>query len=179
MLVLKPREKVMAGITGLVLFSLGWAYFVVQPVREQQAYLDSQLKAKNLELYEEKKILSGSSAKSAGQDLLKPFLAETSVQEEMSRMIKEIERSATSEGLQVVETKPQPVAQNAGWFELKVNISFEGRFSDVVKFLYQLEQSPKPLLVNEMILEANLPQQMTIHGQLEVRRLLIAKSVSF
>ncbi len=179
MFVLKPREKIIGISAGILLFSAFWLYFVIQPIRDYELDLDADLKAKNLKLYEAKQILGSTSASSSVKEFLKPFFSEALPQEEMLRLIKEIENFAAQEGLQVIETKPQPLLQQADWLELKVNITFEGSWGDVVKFLYQLEQSVKPLLVSEMSLEASLPQSTTIRGRLEIGRLLIINSKDF
>ncbi len=176
MLVLKFREQVIAAIAGLLVFSLAWTYFVIQPICAYQADLDTALKEKSLKLYEAKKVLDGQAAKSSMEFALKKFYSDGLPQEEMSRMIKEIESAAAADGLQVVETKPQPLVQNSGWYELKINIVFEGRWIDIAKFLYQLDGSSKPLLINEITLESTLAQQLTIRGRLEIRRLLITKA---
>lgn len=176
MLVLNQREKVIAFLTGVFLFSVVWTYFVLQPIYNYEMDLDAKLKAKSVKIYEAQKVMALSANNPPKENLLKPFFAEGSPQEEMSRLIKEIETTATGEGLQVIEIKPQPFSQKTDWIELKVNISFDGRLAEVVKFLYKLEQSSKPLWVNEMNLEASMPQQTTIRGRLEIGRLLVSKS---
>ncbi len=179
MMILKRREKMTAVVAAATLFILFWRYVVLQPIWNYENDLDADLRERNLKLYEAKKILTASSRGRVTKDLLQQFSSGGSPQEDMSRLIKEIETAANGSGLKVIETKPQPVIKNVGWFELKVNISFEGQWGDVVKFLYELENGPRPLLVNEMTLEANLPQQLTIRGRLEIGRLLVTKSSNF
>lgn len=179
MLVLKPREKVIGVSAALALFSVFWFYSVILPVRDYEIQLDHDLKIKNIELYEAKKVLQTSSAGSSSDQALIGFLAEVLPQEEMLRLIKEIETAAMQENLQVFETKPQPLLQKDNWLELKVIISFEGSIEDTVKFLYRLEQSPKPLLVNSMSLEKDIAREASIRGRLEIGRVLILKFNEF
>ena len=49
----------------------------------------------------------------------------------------------------------------------------------MVQFLSQLDSIAKPLLVNEMSLEANLPQQSTLRGRLDIGRILISPAEGF
>ncbi len=176
MLVLKPREKVVGVIAALALFSVFWFYSVISPIRDYEIQLDRDLKVKNFELFEAKKVLQASPVGSLSDQALMAFFAEALPQEEMLRLIKEIETAATQENLQVSETKPQPLSQKDNWLELKVIISFEGSIEDTVKFLYRLEQSPKPLLVNSMSLETDMAREALIRGRLEIGRVLILKS---
>ncbi len=174
--VLKNREKAMMVAAGVAVFSLLWMYIVVRPIQNYEHEIEVNLKSKNLKLFQAKKALLEKSANSAVKDSLQRFSPQGSVQEEMSRLIKDTETMATRSGLRVIEIKPQPRLQNAGWFELKVNISFEGSWDDIVGFLYQLEQDAKPLLVNEMTLEMIVAQQTMVRGKLEIERLFVAKS---
>lgn len=174
----RKREKVLWVLTVAVVFLWIWTQFVLRPIFNYGNQLDADLAAKNLKLREAKKILTGTPQQLAAKESLRRFLPEGqgSTQEDMTRMIKDIESAASASGLKVIETKPQPQVKNVGWFELKVSISFEGRWSDVVQFLYQLDSVDKPLLVNEMSLESNVPQQTSIHGRLEIGRLFAIPS---
>ncbi len=174
---LKPREKIIGILTAIVVVIWAWTFLILRPIGNFEEDLDAEIKEKSLKLYEAKKVLSGASQDFAGPDLRKQFSTEGSAQEDMSQLIKEIETAATGAGLRVSETKPQPLIKNVGWFELKVIISFEGKMSDITRFFYMLENGPKPLLVNEMSLEASTPQQAAIRGRLEIGRLLIMKSI--
>ncbi|MCB9757586.1 MAG: type 4a pilus biogenesis protein PilO [Candidatus Omnitrophica bacterium] len=174
--VLKSREKVMMVAAGVAVFSLLWTYIIVRPIQNYEHDIDVNLKSKNLKLLEAKKALLETSVNSAVKNFLQKFSAQGSAQEEMSRLIKDIEMVATRSGLRVIEIKPQPRLQNAGWFELKVNISFEGSWDDIVGFLYQLEQDDNPFLVNEMTLEMIVAQQTMVRGKLEIERLFVVKS---
>lgn len=174
--VLKNREKAMMVAAGVAVFSLLWTYIVVRPIQNYEHEIEVNLKSKNLKLFQARKALVEKSKNSAVENSLQKFSAQGSVQEEMSRLIKDTEMMATRSGLRVIEIKPQPHLQNAGWFELKVNISFEGSWDDIVGFLYQLEQDANPLLVNEMTLEMIVTQQTMVRGKLEIERLFVAKS---
>lgn len=175
-MVLKFREKVMMAAAGLVLFCLFWMYAVLRPIQNYEQGIDAKLKSDNLKLYEIKQAILGTATNSVDRSSLSQFLARGSQQGEMSRLNKDIEMMATRSGLRIVEIKPQPRVQNAGWFELKVSISFEGSWADVVEFLHQLEQGETPLLVNEMTLETSVSQQTMMRGKLEIERLLVMKS---
>jgi Tfp pilus assembly protein PilO len=166
----KQREKVLWIITVTVAFLWAWKLFVLTPISQYRDKLDAELGAKNIKLREARMTLSATPH--SAQESLKRFTSEGSGQEDMARMIKDLEAAAAGSGLRVLETKPQPQTNNVGWFELKVSLVFEGSWSDVVRFMYQLESVDKPLLVNEMSLEANLPQQSSIRGRLEIGRFL-------
>lgn len=157
----------------VAVFSLLWTYVVLRPIQNYEQEMDANLKSKNLKLLEARKALLETSVNSSVRNSLQIFSAQGSVSEEMSRLIKEIEMIATRSGLRVIEIKPQPRVQNTSWFELKVNILFEGSWEDIVGFLYQLEQDANPLLVNEMTLEMIISQQTMVRGKLEIARLLV------
>ncbi len=179
MRILKPREKAIAIVAGVILSLLIWMYFVLQPIQSFERNLDADLQRKNLKLYEARKILAISPENSLAKDFLKQHASQGAAQEDMSRLIKEIQTAATTAGLKVLEIKSQPLLRNVGWFELNVNISFEGRFSEVVGFLYELDYGTKSFLVNEITLESNSLQQTSIRGRLVIGRLLVEKSVDF
>ena len=118
----KRREKILAILTGIVVFAWVWTYLVLRPIFDYRDQLDDEIAAKNLKLREAKKILTGSPQNA--KESLKRFVSEGSGQEEMARMIKDIETAAAGTGLRVLETKPQPQVNNVGWFELKVSLIF-------------------------------------------------------
>jgi len=168
----KKRTKTLGILAGVVVFTWVWTYLILRPIFEYRDKLDADLSTKNLKFKEAKKILNASPQRLNPKEALKRFISENSSQEDMAKMIKDIEAAAVASGLRVLETKPQPQTNNVGWFELKVSIVFEGNWSDVVRFLYEIESVTKPLFVNEMSLEANLPQQTTVRGRLEIGRIL-------
>ena len=176
MFVFKQREKLFVFLTGAFFLFFLWAQFILRPSIDYSKELDAALVFKNAKLHQAKNILGGTAQQLATKEFLEKLSSQGSPEEEMSLLIKEVETAATGSGLKVLETKPLPLSKNMGWVELKVSLAFEGRFSDVVRFLYQMEERPKPLLVNEMIMEVNLPQQETIRCQMEVGRLLMIKS---
>jgi len=173
---IKQREKLLLVLTIVVVLGWAWKFFVLNPILDYGDKLDAELVVKNLKLREAKKIINSSPQKAATQESFKRFISGGSNQEDMTKMIKDIEAAAAQAGLKVLETKAQPQVKNVGWFELRVSISFEGRWSDVVRFFYQLENVDKPLLVNEMSLEANMPQQTSVRGRFEIGRLLTIAS---
>ena len=176
MAALKLRERIMMAAAGVAVFSLVWTYVVVLPIKNYEQEIDASLKSANLKLFEAKKALLETAVNSAVKDSLQRFSAQGSAPEEMSRLIKDIEAMAMRSGLRVIEIKPQPRLQNTGWFELKVNISLEGSWDNIVGFLYQLGQDDNPLLVNEMTLEMIVAQQTMVRGKLEIERLFVVKS---
>ena len=176
MVILKPRDRFIAKVILVCIFLFLWMQFVLRPITEFNKKLDRNLAEKNLKLREAKKTIKGTLRQVIAQESLKRFLLQGSVQEEMTRMIKGIESAATKSGLKILETKPQPQIQNVGWLEIRVGIAFEGRWSDIVSFLYHVESGPKLFFVNEITLEANLPQQTTIRGRLDLASIVVLKS---
>ncbi|MCB9771461.1 MAG: type 4a pilus biogenesis protein PilO [Candidatus Omnitrophica bacterium] len=175
MVVLKQREKVIMVFAGIMVLIFLWIQFILRPIADYNETLNIAIASKSVKLRESKNILDGSSQQLAVKSFLQQFTPKGPVQEDMSRLIKEVESAAINSGLKVQETKPQPLSQNGTWAELKVNLSFEGRWSDVVRFMYQLEKSVQPLFVNEMSLETSLPQQATIRGRFEIGRVLVTR----
>lgn len=172
---LKPRERLIAILAGLTVLVLVWMYAVVFPVKNYGDRLDNEIKNTELKLLEAQKLLDESPHNSPLKESLRRFYTEGSPQENMSQLIKEIETAATGAGLQVIETKPDSPVKNGGWFELKVNISFDGKWSDVIRFLYVLDNVPRPLVISEMSFETSLPLQSTVRGRLEIGRLFAQK----
>lgn len=175
MVVLKQREKVIMVFAGITILIFLWLQFILRPIANYSETLNIAITSKSVKLRESKNILDGSSQQLAARSFLQQFISKGPVQEDMSRLIKEVETAAIAAGLKVQETKPQPLFQGGKWTELKVNLSFEGRWSDVVHFMYQLEKNVQPLFVNEMSLETSLPQQTTIRGRFEIGRVLITR----
>lgn len=169
------REKILFVIVLVVVSLWVWIQFIVHPILNNGAELDAAIAAKNLRLREAKKLLASTAQSEGTETLLKRFSSEGSTQEAMARMIKDIESAAGQSGLKVLETKPQPQINNSGWYELRVSISFEGRWPDAVKFFYELENFAKPLFVNELFLEVSMPQQTTIRGRLDIVRFVTGK----
>ena len=131
-----PKLAAAAGAGAVLLFVAAMWFLVVSPKREDATALKQDVAAKQVELADKKAELASPKAavKVRASDLyrLTKALPDAS---DMSAIIIDVNRIATTNGLAFRSIQPQPAIVGAGVLDLPVVVTVQGRFGSVSRFL--------------------------------------------
>ncbi len=131
-----PKLAAAAGAGAVLLFVAAMWFLVVSPKREDATALKQDVAAKQVELADKQAELASPKAavKVRASDLYRLTKALPDATD-MSAIILDVNRIATTNGLAFRSIQPQPAVVGTGVLDLPVVVTVQGRFGSVSRFL--------------------------------------------
>ncbi len=173
---LKPRERSLATVTVVVagicmFYRLAFVPVTdrLQGIRQELLLQRKQLAAHQRTLLQRDRV---SKLYTQYAHLIQPAGLDSD-EEETSKLLKEIEVLARSSGVTVVNLKPKPVETTGlvKWYQVVVET--EAPLAGIVRFVYEVEQSPQLLRIERLDLKQDEKTQGPLKGSCLVSKVVI------
>ncbi|MCK4518481.1 MAG: type 4a pilus biogenesis protein PilO [Candidatus Omnitrophica bacterium] len=147
---------------------------VIAPLNHKINLINRDIKtsAKQLELY--MRYLSQKEAIAAEyQKYLGNIKKSASNQEEMAKMLSEIEQLARNSSVYVTDMKPQKTAEKDFYVEYNIEVEIESEVESLINFLHQLNNSPQLLRAKKLRLNLKQKESTLLKSSILITKLLI------
>ncbi len=171
---LSPREIKIFILTLIVLAVYLGFRFLVEPMKENTASLQSQITLnekrlqKNLNIIRQKEQVGKEYEKYSS--LLKQ---KSSDEQEMTSILSEIESAANILGLRLADMKPKKTKRVDFYNYFSVSLAVDGNLETITHFLYILQNAPYFLNADEVYFEKSSARTSDIRCRLSLSRVLI------
>jgi len=168
------RERNILIIILSVLLVFAIYSLIFQPLIERLSFLNNEIESKELKLRKNQKILNLEKSASLDYKKYEQYLKQNASEEQaMASLLSEIESVAHQVNIQVNDMKPRKVKRIDFYNNFAVEIDTEGRLSDILKFVYTLQNSPHLLKAENVRLEKQSSASSLLKGYLLVTKILI------
>lgn len=149
------RERGLAAMT-LAAAAVAAAYvLIVEPLARQWQDLNRQIEVKTNKLIRDLRLLSAEKAIEEEHSRLSRHSLSSGIEEQdVARVLSELEDLARSEAVDIVDMRPHPVEEGDGYKEILVDVSLEAAMLPLMKFLHRIENAPNRLRVRRLTLAA-------------------------
>lgn len=148
---LSPRGKTLAQIAGLVIAAVMVDMIVVRPMNNYLSRIDDLIAVEEQVIPKRLQILKFKDRILAQYRSAKPFLSDPTLsqEEEIARLLREVERVSKSSGLFVSNINPvKTTQQSESLYELSVDIEGKGGIDQVRKFMKEIEVENPPIRID-------------------------------
>ena len=174
---LNSREKVILIITVALFFIYLACQFVIKPVHEGAVDVDEQLRVDRVKLANLRQILSQKEAiEDRYKKLTERIASSDSDDVQMPAIIAKIETAARDSNIHIVNIQPQKSTFQEGYKFLAVELEMDGRWVDIVQFLFLLQQKPNFYFLDELNLEKYSDNASLLRGRIVVSKLCLIAS---
>ncbi len=147
---------------------------VVQPLRRKTETLKERVNSSEQKLKKQFSVLEKSkSGNKEYEQYLAIFRQSASDGQIMSSILSEIESVARENGMRIADMKPKKVKHIDFYNNFSVTLAMSGQLTDIVKFLYILQNQPHFFNIEELVIEKNSPRAPTLDCRLVLDRILI------
>jgi Tfp pilus assembly protein PilO len=169
------REKIVFAAAGVVVGLFLLERGLVSPLARAWSELDEEVASKEIQLRRELQTLEQRDAALRAEKLYSPSLQQTgSDEEEMVKLLKDIEVHARQAGVKVRDLRPQPMRKNAYGKVCAVMVTTEASWPPLAAFLHNVETSPRFLRVEKLTVNAKSDSSSVLKAQLLVNKVLLA-----
>lgn len=171
---LSSREKAIFVICVSTIFIFIGYNGIVKPLRAKAEQVADRIKVNEQKLKKQLKTISQQAIVDREYDqYTSHFQQMGSEQQVMSSILVEIDTAARENQLRIADIKPKRVKKVDFFNNFSVSLSMEGQLTDIVKFLYLLQNSPHLYNVDELMIEKNSPRSTVLNCRLVLSRVLI------
>lgn len=167
------REKIIFYITIAVFFFFLLFKFVIEGMFRLDQRLSQELKAKQTQLRRAEQIAKKGSAQKDYEALIQALKMKRSSEEEMGRILSEVENMAKESGVNILNIRPQEIEDKKFFKRFGVDLRLEGTNQEISKFVFYLESSPLLLKIDKFNLNARSSQRGLLDAELTFLRLAI------
>lgn len=173
---LSPKEKRLLYLSFAVLFFLFFDKVAYSPLAQRIETLNDNIETqkkmirKNLLLIQHKdKII-------LERKKYQKFFSEEKLthEEKVAKFLSEVENIARDSGIVLTNINPVEIKENPGYSTYTLTIECRGDMADFMKFIYLIDNSPKPLRVISSEINPQQRAQYTVGVTLEIEKLIIA-----
>ncbi len=177
MIKLKQREKIIFILTIALITIYVVVYWAIKPVRENGQDMTDQIKVaqerlrKSMHMIENTKRLDNDY-----QKLVEVFGKASSEAAEASAMVARLETVARETNIHITNMQPQRAVNQGALMAFPVDLSIDGSWPDITKFLYEVQAASDLFNIEEMNLEKYSDTASSLRGHIVLSRLRIASS---
>ncbi len=145
------RGKMLAKVAGLVIAAVLVDMIVVRPMNNYLSRIDDLIAVEEQVIPKRLQILKFKDRIIAQYHSAKPFLSDLTIsqEEEIARLLREVERVSKGAGLFVSNINPvKTTEQSETLYELSVDIEGKGGIDQVRKFMKEIELSNPPIRID-------------------------------
>lgn len=147
---LSARERKMFWVTVLIVMTLFVDRLVLGPILVRIDTLNKEINEKQIAINRYLQILAQKEKIKQQANRLSVFLEHLKTkEEEVTPILKEIERLANKSAVYLVDMKPAGIRQSGGFKKYLVNLSCEAQMQQLVEFMYNIESSHKLLTIEK------------------------------
>ena len=147
--------------------------FLAKPVLEETEMIDQKIAVMENKLKKNLEIIQKAQAIDAQFAELLNTLGEKSGDE--AEMVSAIESAANQTDVHITNMQPQKVINKDSYKLFAVNLVMDGKWKDIMKFLYLLENTPHFCQVQQITLEKNSMMADTVRGRLTIGKLRVTR----
>lgn len=150
---LSKREKYLFYIImALIILWIGMV-FIIKPLLDKWKGLDEKISLASLKMEKNRKILSlKEKIQSDYDNFASAIKKKSSEEEEMAKFLTEIESLAQSSLVHISDIKPRSAKKTRFYDEYVIEVEAEGDISQVSKFIYDIQDSPRLLKIDKFSL---------------------------
>lgn len=177
MIKLKQREKIILIFTVALITVYVVVYGVIKPLRNNGQDMTNQIRVtqerlrKSMHMIEKVKTLDNDY-----QKLVEVFGKASSEAAEASAMVARLESVARETNIHITNMQPQRAVNQGALTAFPVDLSIDGSWPDITKFLYEVQAAPDLFNIDEMNLEKYSDTASSLRGHIVLSRLRIASS---
>lgn len=168
------REKLIASIVlGLAFFFLIYS-LILEPLLRKLSNINAQIVVQESKFKKNLKILS-QEKKVASQykQFAELMRLKASDEQEMAKLLSEIESVAQGINIRILDMKPQRIKNIDFYKNFSVALIIDGQLKDITQFLYSLQNLPHLIKVDKLHLEKESAFQPELKASLQVSKDLI------
>lgn len=168
------REKRITILAATVVFVYVFYLVVYIPIKKKGGALDHKIEQAKIQLNKELKVINRSKIFDKNyRDVLEEFRQKGSDEQIMSGILSEVENVAGIARVRISEKKPKKTKKIDFYNNFSVSLSLEGTLTDILHFLYILQNSPHLFNVDELNLTLSSSQGALLRCRLDLSRNLI------
>jgi len=168
------RERIILIATLVVIIASVFSAFVLEPLVRNFKDVNRQIASKRLKLIKSERLMKLKDRVHERFEALSPKLtAEGSQEEEMAKLLSEIETLARKSNTRISGIKPAAIKKFSAYKKLTVEIDSETTVDSLIKLLYELQQSPQVLKVERLQMDAKSGGRDLLKVTLRVNKILL------
>ena len=177
-LTLSRREKKLLIATLVTAFLVIFYLFILEP---QIKKLSEEKKEISKLTLQEKKFLQISQTKGTIEkkylELRKKIIAQAPREEELSKLLSELEDFAKAAKILPVSIEPLPIKEYELYRKLSVEMAVQGDIASLTKFLYNLQCSPDRFIIDKLLVRAVSEKSKLLSARLSISILLSGEGI--
>lgn len=170
---LSKRERTIFYITVFVVAFFLFFKFVIEGMLRLNTHLNRELHNKQVQLRRAGQIAKKGSVQKDYETLIAALKMVKNPQEEMARLLSEIDKIAKDSGVNVLNIRPQEIEDKKFYKRLSVDLRLEGENRNIMRFVFYLESSPLLLRIDKFNLAARSSQRGFLDCELSLSRVAI------
>ena len=170
---LNKREKITFLLTiAVIAFSLVYN-LVLMPYSRKVAILDRDIAQLQNKLAKAKRLIPKKTRiENDYEAMAVNFKSEEGLSQEqqIARILVEIEKLGNVSGARIVDVKPRPVKKFEYYSEFIIEMRFEGSIKDIARFIYDIQQSKELLRIEKLAVNIKSSEATVLEGFLEIHK---------
>jgi Tfp pilus assembly protein PilO len=147
---------------------------LVYPVISKIRSLDKEIEDRELEIKKTRRVLAQKERIISERSRYVNYLSKPkSEDEEVTAILKEIEKIAADTSVYLVDMKPAGVKASGETVRYNVNVNFEGQMQHVVDFMYDIENSTKMLKIERFEITPKSRESSVAKCNLAIAKMII------
>ena len=171
-IVLRPRERRLALIAGVVTGSWLLVSLLVQPLWDRAKALRLQVETQTEKLEALGRLLAQAPAVDREYQTVAPYLEVEGDDQAQSAFLNELERLSRRSNLQL-NLKPRPLKREGRMGRFEVELDVEGSQADLLAFLDTLLRMPKLIAIDRLRLSSVPTKPDVLRANLVVQKLIL------
>lgn len=171
---LSKREKTILYITvSIIVINLGYS-FILRPLLERYKQLNQEVLSKRIMLDKTIRLLGQKDIIEKEFQKLSPLVRLSgSVEEQMAKVLSQIESIATKESITISNMRPQPVQDKKFYKRFVIEIKCEADINRLFKFFYELESPTSLLKIESLKLNPKATQSSVFEANILISKIAI------
>ena len=171
---LSRREKIIFYITiSIIAINLGYS-FIFRPLLEKYKQLNQEALAKRIMLEKAQRLISQKDIiEREYNKLSSSFKLTGSAEEQMAKVLSQIESTATKESITISNMRPQPIQDKKFYKRFVVELKCEADINRLFKFFYELENPASLLKIESLKLNPKAAQSSIFEASILISKLAI------
>lgn len=171
---LNKREKFLLYLTVALLVIWVLHGFIVKPIANKWKQIDEKIEISGLSLEKNQKIIDRKDRIRREYEKYATSVKMTgSEEEEMAKLLTEIESLARSSSVRIIGIKPRPIKKVQFYNIYFVELDAEGDIGQISKFIYDIQNSPQLLKVDKFSLGTKGEATNLLKCQILISKILI------
>ncbi|MFH1282904.1 MAG: type 4a pilus biogenesis protein PilO [bacterium] len=166
---LSKRERILFYITLLFIVGVLFNFLIISPLANLKEKLSFEIIRKEIALKKNMSVISKKKEIQENYNILSNFIKKQgSDEEESANLLKEIETLASKSKISLINIKPKPPKEMEFYKIYSVEIEGEGYLEQLVRFIYNLEQSKQLLKAEKLNISVKSSSSSTLKFSLLV-----------